>query len=233
MRTDMGPRSAIKVLRQFETGGVAYTTYVVNAKAGPPTYVARGFVASGEVCGDLEFYGKGEGITDEEMVKSLFAGYQLNPNYTPEFRDLLFYAQVLFDKQHMAKAAAPLFEKALNLVPHDGAPFPSALIAKRVTRDQAGMAYGISGNLAKARAIFDQGVAEDPNYPLYYYNLACADAGENKLAEARAHLQQAFQHQADVNPGESMPDPTVDDSFTPYRNDKEFWKFVEGLKTSK
>jgi len=102
-----------------------------------------------------------------------------------------------------------------------------------VLTDQTGMAYGISGNLEKARSIFEAGVAADPKYPLYYYNLACADAGENKLTAARTHLQQAFAHRADLIPGEEMPDPTTDDSFTPFRGNREFWTFVEGLNGKK
>jgi tetratricopeptide (TPR) repeat protein len=100
-------------------------------------------------------------------------------------------------------------------------------------RDQAGMSYGISGQVAQARRIFEQGIAEDPDYPMYYYNLACADAGEKKLAEAKAHLQKAFDRKANVLPGEAMPDPTQDDSFLPYRSDKEFWAFIEQLQRGK
>jgi len=70
---------------------------------------------------------------------------------------------------------------------------------KRVLVDQAGMAYGMSGEVGKARATFEKAVAEDPDYPLYYYNLACADAEENKLADARLHLQQAFARKADYD----------------------------------
>ena len=95
------------------------------------------------------------------------------------------------------------------------------------------MAYGISGDLSKARAILALAIAEDPDYPMYYYNLACADAGEKKLPEARRHLQQAFERKANLNPGETMPDPTKDDSFAPYQTDKAFWSFLEGLQAGK
>ena len=100
---------------------------------------------------------------------------------------------------------------------------------RRVATDQAGMAYGISGDTAKARSIFESAIAKDPNYPMYYYNLACADAQEKKLADARIHLQQAFARKGNMLPGEVFPDPSKDDSFLPYRNDKDFWKFVESL----
>jgi hypothetical protein len=68
---------------------------------------------------------------------------------------------------------------------------------------------------------------------MYYYNLACADAEEKNLAEARKHLQQAFDRKANTLPGKSMPDPTTDDSFTPYSSDKDFWSFLEGLRAKR
>ena len=62
-----------------------------------------------------------------------------------------------------------------------------------------------------------------------YYNLACADAGEKKLSDARTHLQQAFDRKANMNPGEKMPVPAEGDSFLPYKSNKEFWTFIERL----
>jgi tetratricopeptide (TPR) repeat protein len=133
----------------------------------------------------------------------------------------------------MYKDAGPIYEQALAVLPADGAPFPSARIARRIARDQAGMSYGISGQYVKARAIFETGVAEDPDYPMYYYNLACADAGENKLPDAQAHLEQAFVRKSNVNQGETMPDPTKDDSFLPYKGNKAFWAALEHLENGK
>ena len=95
--------------------------------------------------------------------------------------------------------------------------------------DQAGIAYGSAGDIPEARALFNAAIAADPDYPMYYYNLACADAEEKKLADARTHLQQAFARKANVIQGETMPDPAKDDSFLPYRDNKEFWTFVQSL----
>jgi hypothetical protein len=64
---------------------------------------------------------------------------------------------------------------------------------------------------------------------MYHYNLACADAEEKNLVGARNNLRKAFDREANVIPGESMPDPTTDDSFLPYRDNKEFWAFLQGL----
>ena len=62
----------------------------------------------------------------------------------------------------------------------------------------------------------------DPDYPLYYYNLACADAEQGKAADAKLHLQQAFDRKANTIPVEKLPDPTQDDSILKLKINKEF-----------
>jgi hypothetical protein len=229
--------ATLKVVRTFEIlrpNGlpVALVEHTTANRDGSNTYRVRGFVANDDICGDLEFYSN-KAISDEDAdLKKTFLSYRLEPNYTPQFSDVALYAQVLFLHREY-RAAAPMFEKGLMMVPSDGAPFKSATVARRVMRDQAGMSYGISGDLAKSRSIFEKGTADDPEYPLNYYNLACADAGEKKLSDARMHLQQAFDRKANVNPGESMPIPTEDDSFLPYKNNREFWTLLQGLTAGK
>ena len=89
---------------------------------------------------------------------------------------------------------------------------------------------GISGDVDGARRVFQDAIKTDPDYPLYYYNLACADAEQGKAKDAKVHLQQAFDRKANILPGEHMPDPTTDDSIAKLKKDKEFWAFVETLK---
>jgi hypothetical protein len=229
--------ATLKIVRTLEIprqGGlpVALTVHTTANRDGSMTYRVRGFVATDDICGDLEFYGS-KPISDEDAdLKKAFLTFRLDPGYAPQFSDVAFYAQVLF-LHHDYRAAAPIFEKGLTMVPPDGAPFKSATIARRVMRDQAGMSYGISGDLAKSRSVFETGIATDPAYPMNYYNLACADAGANKLSDARLHLQQAFDRKANVNPGEPMPVPTEDDSFLPYKDNREFWTFLQGFTTGK
>jgi hypothetical protein len=207
---------------------VSIVTYTVNDASGKTLYTVRGFVAAGDMCGDLELYGNAQLGSEDEEVKKILASYQLDENYTPKFNDVFLYAQILYNAQ-MYTAAAPMFEMALTKVGET--PAPSVKTMRRVVTDQAGMSYGMSGDIAKARAIFEKASAEDPDYPLNYYNLACADAEEKNLAGARKNLQKAFDRKANVIPGEKMPDPTTDDSFLPYRENKEFWAFLEGLHT--
>jgi hypothetical protein len=227
----------LKILRIWEIqhpGGlpVALIEYTTADRDGSITHRVRGFIATDDICGDVEFYSSTAIGGEDPGLKKAFLSYSLDPNYTPQFSDIASYAQILF-LHHDYRAAAPIFEKALTMVTPDGAPFKSATLARRLMRDQAGMSYGISGNLAKSRGIFEQGIAEDPDYPLNYYNLACADAGEKKLAAARVHLKQAFDRRLNINPGETMPVPTEDDSFLPYKDNREFWTFLQGLNGGK
>jgi tetratricopeptide (TPR) repeat protein len=208
---------------------VSLVTYVSPRGGGAVEYAVRGFAATRDTCGDLAFYSSNPISAQDADLARIFSSYELNADYVPKFADAFLYAEVLYDSQ-MYKAAAPIFEKSLAMLSRDGAPFPSTLVAKRVATDQAGLAYGVAGDLTKARAMFEKGIAEDPNYPMFYYNLACTDAGEKKLIEARTHLQQAFERKANLNAGEKMPDPTKEDSFLPYRRDKEFWNFLERLE---
>jgi tetratricopeptide (TPR) repeat protein len=195
-------------------------TYSVKA-----VYSMRGFVATGDICGDLEFYSDKAINPDDPDLKAIFQSYRLEPSYVPQFQDVFLYGEILYRHQ-MYKAAAPIFELALTKLPDD----QNDLTMRRVTTDQAGMSYGIAGDTKKARSIFEAAVAKDPEYPMYYYNLACADAQDGKLADARIHLQLAFAHKANMLPGETLPDPSKDDSFLPYRKDEDFWKFVESLR---
>jgi hypothetical protein len=203
---------------------VTVVSYMSNDRSGKTWYVARGFVASGDICGDMEFYSNTLVNADDPTLKQIFETYQLDSEYVPQFKDVFLYGEILY-KHEMYKAAAPIFEQALSMLPDDN----SQETMRRVTIDQAGMAYGISGDFAKARAIFNAAIAKDPEYPMYYYNLACADAEQNDLVQARVHLQQAFDRKQNVLLGEALPNPAKDDSFLPHRTNKEFWRFVESL----
>ena len=116
------------------------------------------------------------------------------------------------------------FEKA---DPKLGKPLWYALI------DNLGMSYGITGDLQKARETFEYGASKDPTYPLFYYNLACTYAEMHDGARAESYLKKAFDNKANVLPGETMPDPRTDDSFTDLMKDKEFRDLAEGLTKSR
>jgi hypothetical protein len=225
----------LKVLGTAETNrpgslSISSATSTAPGRGGTTVYSVRAFVATRDICGDLEIYGNRPIAADDGNVKKILSSYMFDETYAPKFSDIVFYAEVLY-RAHTYKAAAPIFELALAKLAKDGGGELPDKTWRRVVTDEAGMSYGMSGNLAKARLIFERAIVEDPEYPVYYYNLACADAEEMKLADAQRHLQEAFARKANLVSGEAMPDPTKDDSFLPYKSNKEFWAFLEDLQT--
>jgi hypothetical protein len=241
LETEKKSNKTLKILATSEitpSGSlpVSLVTYTTEGRGGKTAYMVRGFVATGDICGDLEIYSDSPIAAADTDIKKIFSSYQLDEHYVPKFNDVFLYATLLYQAR-MYKAAAPIFEMALVKLRED--PGMAAKMMKdtrtatRVVTDQAGMSYGMSGDIPKARGLFEKAIVEDPDYPVYYYNLACADAEEKNLVAARNHLQQAFARKANVISGETMPDPTKDDSFLPYRDNKEFWAFLESLHPGK
>lgn len=187
----------------------------------------RAFVASGELCGDLDFTLHKQitkQIVPMQQVKDILTTLRFDPQAKPTFREAFAYATVEWDKQQI-KGAASAYQAALNLVDTSDDP----LKWRRVTTDQLSMALGMSGDLARSRAVNQNAIEKDPTYPLYYFNLACADAEAGNATAARTHLQQSFDRRSNTLAGEKFPDPAADDSIQKLKNDKPFWAFVESL----
>ncbi len=85
----------------------------------------------------------------------------------------------------------------------------------------------------RAKDTFEYGVSKDPEYPLFYYNLACTYAEMSDTSAAEEYLRKAFENKANVLPGESLPDPRKDDSFKVLMRDKSFKEFTETLVRSR
>lgn len=189
--------------------------------------VLRAFVAKGDLCADLSFT-YAQPITKQQMpmekVKGILSTISFNPTAFPTFSDAFAYATVEWQKQQI-KGSALAYQSALKRVDTSDDP----LKWQRVVTDQLSMALGMSGDLKQSRAVNEAAIAKDPKYPLYYFNLACADAESGNAAAARGHLQQAFDRRANTLPGESFPDPASDDSIQKLKSNKDFWAFVEGL----
>jgi len=199
-----------------------------NSSARGKWFMVRAFVASEDICGDIEFSSQHAISGDTPAVKAALASVSFDPGTRQDFQGLFAYATVLF-RHEMPKQAAPVYERALAALPDDDVSGKW----RRVATDQAVMAYGASGDLAKSRALADHAIQMDPDYPLNYYNLACADAEEGHAAQARIHLQEAFDRRRNTLPGESLPDPTQDDSIMKLKSDRAFWSFVETLQRNR
>jgi predicted Zn-dependent protease len=137
----------------------------------------------------------------------------------------MYLGQTLFRQERFADAVV-FFQKARDLQESGG---KLNIVQDRILTDQLVMSYGITGDLKKAHALLDAAIGKDPEYPLNYYNLACAYAEEGGKAKALLNLNLAFDRKGNILKGEQMPDPRADSSFQKYIRDGDFLNLMKKL----
>lgn len=181
--------------------------------------------ASPTLCAEIHISKTPFQPTDDSALTAQAETFTFEPDYSPSAQDYFSLGSIFYKVTKSYESAAIYYQSALDTLP-SGTP----LKIRRVITDQLAMSYGISGQIKQSRAVNEAAIKTDPDYPLYYYNLACADAEQGKSADAKLHLQQAFDRKANALPGEQLPDPTQDDSILKLKKNKDFWAFVQTLK---
>lgn len=184
-----------------------------------------GVLSSPTVCAEIHISKTPYTPADDAAMNAALQDFSFDAEYAPTPQDYFTLGSVLYQASKAYASAAFYYQRALDTFPSD-----APLTARRVLTDQLAMAYGISGQIKQSRSVNEAAIKADPDYPLYYYNLACADAEQGKAADAKLHLQQAFDRKANTLPGEKLPDPTQDDSIQKLKKNKEFWTFLQTLK---
>jgi hypothetical protein len=205
---------------------LATTSYLLDMSTAAPGHHQEslfGFAEDQHVCAEIHISSVRDTSGAEDAVTATLAEFHPDLTYRPGAQDYFTLASILFKSS--PGLAAPYYKSTLDAMPKDA----SFTTPRRVATDQLVMSLGLSGDLKNSRAVAESAIASDPDYPLNYYNLACADAEEGNAAQAKIHLQQAFEHRANVLNGESMPDPSRDDSILKLKKDKAFWAFVQSL----
>jgi len=189
-----------------------------------------GFFGDASTCFEVHVSKVAYQPVDQKVMEAELERFEFEAGYQPTTMDYFQQAEILFRAQDKPGAAAYYYRAALDSVPVEGMD-ERQVTERRVLTDQLVMSYGMTGEFKKSRALATEAIAKDPEYPMNYYNLACADAEQGHAADARVHLQQAFDRKANVLPGETMPDPTRDSSFQKLKKDAAFWTFVQGFST--
>jgi tetratricopeptide (TPR) repeat protein len=221
-------------MRTLKTGQkLAIISYYI-ASAGPiPIHDQNvfGFLGDAHTCAEIHLSIVKFTPSQQPLFDKALDDFDADLSYKPTSFDYASLGAIFYNAEQNYAAAAPYYRRALDTAP---APTDSALRAQslaytRYLTDQLSMSYGISRDLKRSREVNEAAIAKDPDYPLYYYNLACADAEEGNASAARMHLEQAFARRANTIVGEHMPDPTQDSSILKLKYDKAFWTFVESL----
>jgi tetratricopeptide (TPR) repeat protein len=159
----------------------------------------------------------------KEMVR-------LPPPAPPNSKELLNIGNALSRQYEYARAIAP-YQKAFEL---EKAEPQLDRILWRSLIDNLGTAYGMTGHIKEAKAMFEQGIQADPTYPMFHYNLACTFAEMNDLDHAMQSLRTAFRHRKNQNSGEDvMPDPRQNSSFQRFMKNDAFRNLVNDLVAAK
>ncbi len=150
-----------------------------------------------------------EGHADEEKKRYLAEGsrFYLEDNY---------------------KSAAEHYQKALDLEKRDRTLSRNVF---RVLVDNLGMSYGLTKKYSMAKETLLYGISQDPEYPLFYYLMACTYGEQGLMDGSIEQLDLAFKYKANVIPGESLPDPLKDDSFRKFSHDKRFIDAVRAMQS--
>jgi tetratricopeptide (TPR) repeat protein len=204
---------------------IATTAYTLEMDGAKGTRQRNLFAFAGNATTCAEAHLSSTVDTPEEAAQMQGALKEFHPNlaYTPAAIDLYRIGQLLFKRE--PGLAVPYFKASLNAMPADtGYSTP-----RRITTDQLAMALGLSGDWKGSREVAEKAVAADPDYPMNYYNLACADAEQGDTVNARKHLQDAFDRRKNLVPGASMPDASKNDSILKLKKDDAFWEFVTSL----
>jgi tetratricopeptide (TPR) repeat protein len=203
-----------------ERGPIAVLEYFIEEFRGQKVHQKNvfGYMVSADLAIDFHISKIGYVAADEPFLASFLGGIKLLENYEPDSKTQFGYGSVFYLQKNWQRAAQH-YEKALTLEKQKRE-LPSD--QWRVLVDNLGMAYGISGDLTKAKATFEFGASQDPNYPMFRYNLACAYAEMSDLDHALAQLRMAFGNRRNSIVGEGIPDPAKDDSFQRYVGDSRF-----------
>ena len=180
----------------------------------------QGFAQQGDSEKELE-----KGTTDyqhqkyKDAEKHFRAAIKADPNSWQahmELGDALF-AQTKMECIGEYERAKEIADAAQDVTPEQ----------KRHINDQLGVIYGMSGKFDHSIEIYRKAIVQDPDYPPYYYNLACSYSESGNLEQAIVNLQEAYKRKDKWPQYQSFPDPRKDDSFKNWLNDK---RFVAALK---
>jgi tetratricopeptide (TPR) repeat protein len=216
-----GPFETTSV-RNYEIGDVAILEYMIDRFKGQNVHQKNVFayMVSGDQWFDVHISKVLYDPSDEKFMKSMLDSVKLIEHYQPDTRVEFEYGSFFYLQSNWTRASQH-YERALDIERRQKKRALSPT-EWRVLIDNLGMAYGMLNDLERAKTTFQFGITQDPAYPMFHYNLACAYAELNDLDSALADLKTAFTNRQNGIPGEGMPDPAKDSSFERYLGDTRF-----------
>jgi tetratricopeptide (TPR) repeat protein len=145
---------------------------------------------------------------------------------SPDYLDAQEALAELYYFSHRFDDAAAEYLKARDL---DNAQKKLSRSDRNYLLDQLGLSQAQGRHLDDAIATYKSAIAEDSEYALFEYNLACSYAEKGDLETALPHLQKSWELRDTIPSGQQFPDPRKDDSFKRFWNDSRFKAAVENI----
>jgi hypothetical protein len=198
------------------------------------------YLGSGNLCAEIHLSKAGFNPEDSKLFEDVLASVKLSPDVSlaeiqaqnpaqPPDHDSFYYFGLgsKFYLQRDYFHAEDAYLKALDL---DRQKHSLSKDYFRVLVDNLGMSYGMTGKLPQAEATFVFGLTQDPEYPMFHFNLACTFGEMDKMNEALAQLRLFYKYKANMIAGETLPDPLKDDSFRNFVGKEEFVNAVHEMQ---
>jgi tetratricopeptide (TPR) repeat protein len=211
-------------IRIYESEPFAIVDYIMTG-LGRVRHV-NAYLAEGRYWIDIHISQAEDKVPEGQPFLSILKAVRINRSYTPSARDCFRFGNAHFERNDYQRAALQ-FEKALA---QDKPASPLGRDAWKQLVVRLGMSYGIAGDLEKAKKVLQSGIAREPEYPLFYYNLACAFAEQGNRQQALDNLRLAYKHKDHALAEQRVPDPKGDSSFERFRNDRKFWEELDKVK---
>ena len=211
-------------LKTYERDGRAYLEYTLKDVSKNPTPAGFNqrnvfvFMVHNGMWVDVHVSKGDFATTDAAGLDAFVSAVAIDPSFQPTTMDFYLPGFVLY-RQKNYRAAIPWLSRTLEQEKRQPSLPPTQHL---ILIDVLGIAHGISGDRKQARAVFTYGLSEHPDFPMFYYNLACTDAEDGDLDSVLKNLRLTLQYRGNMLPGETLPDPTKDTSFKAYVNDPRF-----------
>jgi len=168
---------------------------------------------------------------DQQLFDAVLATTRLLPD-EPELKEpnsflYIFKASKSYVRRDCGAAAA-VYQKALDLETQHRS-LPRDMF--RVLIVSLGASYSLNEDMDKAKATLERGLAEDPEYPLFYYIMAHVHARRGEMNETLEQLRLAYKFKDNMIPGDDpLPDPLQDEFFRRFRQDPGFVQAVRAMQ---
>ena len=189
------------------------------------------YLGSRDLCAEVHLSKVEFKPDDQQLFDAVLATTRLLPD-EPELKEpntalYIFTANKSYLRRDYATAAA-VYQKALDLETQHRS-LPRDMF--RVLIVSLGAAYSFNEDMDKAKATLERGIAEDPEYPLFYYVMAHTYAGMGKMNETLEQLRLAYKYKDNMIPGDDpLPDPLQDESFRTLMRDPRFVQAVREMQ---